>query len=280
MPDTDTYPLWVRLEARLAALPPLRRAIDKVHQQRKKFHMAAERRRDRRSPLDLRNYERQAFSQYGEDGIIEEIFRRIGDGGRYVVEFGIEDGSECNSRNLIENHSWGALLIDGSPGFVEAARARYAGRPVAVLERFITVENICSLFEEATVPREPDLLSIDVDGNDYWLWRAILGVYRPRVVVIEYNGRWVPPRDWVMPYKADHRWDGSLYYGASLSALVKLGAEHGYTLVGCGFAGLNAFFVRDDLLGDHFPSASRGTSYHYAAPLYGTGFGHPLRPRK
>ena len=278
MPRHDAYPPWVRLEGFLTAVPPLRWAVDKIHQQRKKRYMSVERTRDRNSPTDLRNFEQKIFSQYGEDGIVEEIFGRIGEGGRFVVEFGIEDGSECNARNLIENRSWAALLIDGSPADVEAARALYSGRPVRVLERFITAENILSIFEEAEAPIEPDLLSIDVDGNDYWLWKAILGRYRPRVVVIEYNGRWVPPKKWVMPYDPEHRWDGTLDYGASLASLANLGKEHGYALVGCGFAGLNAFFVREDLLGDRFPSAVRGTSYHYAAPLYGMGFGHPLRP--
>src|SRR4051812_25790034 len=105
MPSTppSEWPPWTKFERLVCALPPIRVAVDKFHQQRKKWYMSSERRRDRAAPGDLRNFERKVFSQYGEDGIIEEIFRRIGEGGKFVLEFGIEDGSECNSRNLIEN---------------------------------------------------------------------------------------------------------------------------------------------------------------------------------
>lgn len=104
--------------------------------------------------------------------------------------------------------------------------------------------------------------------------------YRPRVVVIEYNARWPPPTEWVMPYAPSHRWDGSVRFGASLESMAKLGEAHGYSLVACNLAGNNAFFVQRDLLGDHFPDHDKGTGYHYAAPLYGSGFGHPVVPQR
>lgn len=275
-----SLPLTTRLEGLLTRSAALRWLIEKIHQKRKTFYIARQRRRDARRPSDLRNFERKVHSQYGEDGIIAEIFRRIGTTSRLAVEFGIENGSECNTRDLIENHGWSAVLIDGSERHAAAAQSRFEGKPVQVLERFLTTQNILTVFGEAGVPSEFDLLSIDVDGNDYWFWAELLTAYRPRVVVIEYNGRWPPPKRWVMPFNPDHRWDGSVYYGASLQSLADLGARHGYTLVACSAAGLNAFFVRSDVLGDHFPSAESGPRYHYAAPLYTLGFGHPVRGLK
>ncbi|CAN5626373.1 hypothetical protein BH23PLA1_BH23PLA1_43390 [soil metagenome] len=271
-------PFWTKFEESLTRRPLMRASAVKFHQQRKKYHHWRQRRQDRRAPADLRNFERKIHSQFGEDGIIAEIFQRIGEGTRYAVEFGIEDGSECNTRYLFEHRGWFGLLIDGSADHVAMAQARYADRPVRILERFLTVENILDIFTEASVPVEPDLLSIDVDGNDYWLWEKLLLAYRPRVVVIEYNGRWIPPVCWVMPYNPEHCWDGSVYFCASLEALARLGAAHDYQLVGCSMAGGNAFFVRRDQLGDRFPSAERGPRYHYSAPLYARGFGHPIRP--
>jgi hypothetical protein len=178
----------------------------------------------------------------------------------------------------VEARGWSALLIDGSPEYVASARSLYAAKPVGVLERFLTVETILDVLAEAGTPRDFDLLSVDVDGNDYWLWEKILSAYRPRACVVEYNGRWPPPTRWVLPYDPSHRWDLSVRFGASLQSLADLGARSGYALVACDSSGTNAFFVRDDLLGSHFPSAGRGASYHYAAPLYSPGFGHPPRP--
>jgi hypothetical protein len=109
--------------------------------------------------------------------------------------------------------------------------------------------NVESLFGSAAVPEEPDVLSIDVDGNDYWIWSAI-DRYRPRVVVIEYNGDLAPGSEQVMPYTPGFRWDHSSGYGASLGALEALAAEKGYVLVHTESAGVNAFFVRSELASD------------------------------
>ena len=104
-------------------------------------------------------------------------------------------------------------------------------------------ENIESIFEEMKVPAEFDLLSIDIDGNDYWLWKAITR-FKPRVVVIEYNSNYPPDVSWIMKYNPKHAWEGGSHFGASLLALEKLGASKGYSLVGCDFYGVNAFFVQ------------------------------------
>lgn len=278
MPDRRPLPPFTRLEAALTRVPLAGRLVTKFHRQRKRFYEARNRRRDARTPSDLRNFERRVFSQFGEDGILAEIFDRVGDGARLAVEFGVETGAECNTRHLVETRGWSAVLIDGSARHVAAARGLYAGRPVRVFERFLTVENVLATLAEAGVPFELDLLSVDVDGNDYWMLREILTVHRPRVVAVEYNGRWPPPARWVMPYDSAHAWDGSVYFGASLQSLTDLGVSCGYRLVGCAAVGVNAFFVRSDQIGEHFPTSDRGAGYHYAAPLYAPGFGHPVRP--
>lgn len=257
-------------------LPLLNRAVLTFHQQRKKLHTWRARRKNANCSSDLGNFERKVFSQFGEDGLIEEILNRIGEGTKFAVEFGIETGVECNSRNLIENRGWSAVLMDGSPENIAAARRLYSGKPVRAIDCFITVENIIDLFVSAGVPTAFDLLSIDVDGNDYWLMAKVLERYSPRVLVVEYNARWVPPREWVVPYDPGFVWDFSVFFGASLQSLTNLAERHGYRLVACSNLGVNAFFVRSDLA-DKFPTAHRGASYHYRAPLYARGFGHPVR---
>ncbi len=227
------------------------------------------------SPANLRNHERRVYSQNGEDGIIEEIFRRIGTTNRNFVEFGIEDGTQCNCRNLIENEGWSGLWIEGSPELARAARQRFTAWPVQVRNSFVTVDNIVGLLREAAVPSDLDLLSIDIDGNDYWLWEEIARQYAPRVVVIEYNASVTPGIDRVMPYDAAFVWDGSDRYGASLDALERLGKRLGYVLVGCDSNGVNAFFVSRSAAGNAFPDAGRGSRYHYVSPKYGGAyFGH------
>jgi hypothetical protein len=126
---------------------------------------------------DLRRFERNWYSQNGEDGILRIIFEKIGVTNRFCVEFGVQDGRECNTRYLLETAGWSGLRMDG--GDHSACYGQ-------VHKEFITAENICSVFDKYAVPREFDLLSIDIDGNDYWVWRALEG-YTPRVVVIEYN---------------------------------------------------------------------------------------------
>jgi hypothetical protein len=233
-----------------------------------------------RSAANLRNYEHRVYSQNGEDGILEEIFQRIGTTNRYFVEFGIEDGAQCNCRRLVESGGWSGLWIEASSQLAHKARQRFSGFPVQVRQGFVTRDNIADLLRDAGVPQQPDLLSIDIDGNDYWVWESISRPYAPRVVLIEYNASITPGGDWVMPYRSDHVWDGSNHFGASLDAMDRLGERLGYVLVGCDSRGVNAFFVRKDEAERAFPDAGRGSRYHYVSPKYhGVYFGHPPRRR-
>ncbi len=226
-------------------------------------------------PMNLRRFEKKIFSQNGEDGILGEIFRRVGTTNRFFVECGIQDGSENNTRALLEREGWRGVWIEASGDFAAAARARFASIPVRVIEQHITAANIVKILTEAGVPEEMDLLSIDIDGNDYWIWKET-APFRPRVVVIEYNAAHPPGSTWMMPYDPDHVWDGTNRFGASLDALHALAIARGYALVGCDSRGVNAFFVRRDVAGGRFSHLDEGVAYHYVSPKYNERrFGHP-----
>jgi hypothetical protein len=231
-------------------------------------------------PGRLGRFEHGVTSQGGEDGVIAEIFRRIGETNRSFVEFGVGDGLENNTALLLVK-GWRGLWLEGDDEKEKAVRrnlATFFERGALTVQRaFIDADNIESLFQSNAVPSEPDLLSIDIDGNDYWVWKAIQS-YRPRVVIIEYNPAFPPDVSWVMRYNAGHRWNATTYYGASLKALEKLGTEKGYRLVGCSLSGINAFFVRGDLVGDAF-AAPFTAEHHYEPARYSLlrKTGHPIQ---
>jgi hypothetical protein len=226
-------------------------------------------------PLNLRNFEECVYSQQGEDGIIREIFRRIGPGNRRFLEFGVTDGTECNTRRLVEHEGWRGTWIEGDPDAASRAVERFSD--VQVISSYLRLDNIIEIVQAAGVPIGLDLLSIDVDGNDYWFLLA-LGFLRPRVLIIEYNARWLPPRRWIMPYNSNHVWDRSDHMGASLQALYDIGVDLGYRLVACDSKGVNAFFVRDDEVVDRFTHSADNAFYHYVSPKYQErSFGHYRR---
>jgi hypothetical protein len=233
------------------------------------------------APGRLERHGRKVWSQNDEDGILEEIFRRIGAVSRSFVEFGVSDGSECNTLKLLME-GWRGLWMELKPEFCQRIRRSFA-EPIAqgrleLLETAVTAENVERLIAGARIAAagELDLLSIDVDGNDYHVFGA-LGSLRPRVVAIEYNAKFPPPMDLVPRYEADHAWDGSDYMGASLQALAGLAARRGYRLVGTGIAGVNAFFVRADLAAGHFADADVAALYNPARYWLSVGLsaGHP-----
>lgn len=233
---------------------------------------------DYRDEKRLKRYERQVYSQNGEDGIIEEIFRRIGKTNKYFVEFGVENGLETNSTYLLLK-GWSGLWLEGSSKAIKNIHRRFSrviqNGQLTAPQAFITAENIEALFAEASVPAELDMLSIDVDRNDYYVWKAIAS-YSPRLVVIEYAATIPPTTSWVIDYDANKTWDGTSFSGASLKALEELGREKGYSLVECDFTGSNAFFVRDDLVGGYF-AAPFTAEHHYQPARYflKTKWGHP-----
>jgi hypothetical protein len=225
------------------------------------------------SPND---YEKQVRSQNGEDGILVELFSRLQIHRGYFVEFGVQDGAQCNAAHLALDRQWAGVMIEGNPDYAPALLQRYQTSATRVVSAFVTAENIAGLFEAASVPADFDLLSIDIDGNDYWVWRA-LHAYRPKVVVIEYNAVHPPPERWVMRYDPAHVWDGSTYYGASLASLVALGESMGYALLCTDVRGVNAFFVRREFAAAvRFALPSVERAYHPVAFQGSTGgIGHP-----
>lgn len=231
------------------------------------------------NPRKINRYEFKVFSQAGEDGIISEIFNRIGTTNKFFVEFGVGNGLENNSTYLLVK-GWQGYWIEGSERFCKSIRQSFedllANQQLTLKNTFITAANIEDLFREGNVPTELDLLSIDIDGNDYWVWQAITN-YRPRVVILEYNAIYPPESSWVMQYNPSHQWKYNSHMGSSLKALEKLGHQKGYKLIGCSFSGVNAFFVREDLLADHFCSPFSAENHYEPARYFlcSQKAGHP-----
>lgn len=204
----------------------------------------------------IQRAEYRVLSQNGEDGILAHLLDAVGVGPGAFVEFGFMD-MECNCLELAFARDFHGLLMDGSARGCQHARDAYrwlGKHRLRVENAFITVENLNDLLAKHGYTGEIDVISIDVDGVDYWLWEC-LEVVRPRIVAIEYNASMGAERAITVPYEpAFVRWekhDSGLYHGVSLLALERLGARKGYRLVGCDSMGVNAFFVRSDL---HAPS--------------------------
>jgi len=224
--------------------------------------------------LGLSAFELCAYSQNGEDGVLAEILRRVGVKNRFFVEFGVESGREGNCVYLADVAGWRGLFMEADEECYQVLDRKYGPRDdVRTIRALITHENIEQLFAEGEVPEEPDVISIDVDGQDYWIWEAIEG-YRPRVVVIEYNSALDPHRRLVTPREAGAAWDGTEYMGASLGAIRALGERKGYRLVHTELAGSNAFLVRADLAEEKFVPAEE-VSLRGVPNYFGSGYRHP-----
>lgn len=225
----------------------------------------------------LWRHEFRVFSQNGEDGILLYLFSAIGPTSCTFVEIGAGDGHECNTANLSVNLGWAGLLVDAAPYNVEVARRFYERRlgagqsRVSILQRFVTAENIDEIIDDVGVAGDIDLLSIDVDGNDYWLWRSLSNL-NPRVVVIEYNAGLGVERSLVTPYDPNFdrfEFDPSgAYFGASLLALHQLGEAKGYALAGVDSRRVNAFFVRRDAAADRLRMLTPGEADPYGLRLH------------
>ena len=195
----------------------------------------------------------RVFSQWGEDGILAHLLRHVKVPRKVFVEFGVETYVEANTRWLLVNDGWSGLVLDGSEDNIATIRREpvYWQHPLKAAQAFITRENINDLLTAQGLSGEIGILSVDIDGVDYWVWEAITAV-QPAIVVAEYNSLLGPDRALTVPYdpqfqraKAHH---SHSYYGASLAALVALGKRKGMAFVGSNTAGNNAFFVRRELL--------------------------------
>jgi hypothetical protein len=223
-----------------------------------------------RDPKRLLSHGFRGYSQHDEDGMIQEIFKRIGVSNRVFVEFGVGDGTENNTVYLMLS-GWRGLWIDGSEVNATAIRRQFSSfiqtGQLRFVQGFVDRDSINGIIEKTDLSGEIDLLSIDIDGNDYWVWQVI-SVVRPRAVVIEYNAVFRPPIAVVAEYDKKFVWKGTSYYGASLKALESLGSRKGYALIGCSLSGINALFVRQDLVEDKFCSPFTAEN-HFEPPRFG-----------
>ncbi len=232
-------------------------------------HPALAKTLDQRTAFRL--HESKTFSQNGEDGILLHIFETIGTQDRRFFEIGVQDGRECNSANLSLEFGWGGVLVEGDSGYSQKAAQYYDRHPharpgqVKVLNRFVSAENINAVVAEGGLTGEIDLVSIDVDGIDLWLWKALDRV-KPRVVVMEYNAYYSWDKAITVKYEPDFsryaKHPSGYYFGASLAALKKLGETKGYALVACDSKGVNAFFVRKDLAQGKFRDLPPEEAYY------------------
>lgn len=212
----------------------------------------------------LLDVEFKVFSQWGEDGIIQYLISNVPIENEVFVEFGVEDYREANTRFLLMNNDWKGLVMDGSPENIGKIKGHQISwrHHIQAVPAFITRENINELLVSNGIKGDIGLLSVDIDGNDYWVWEAI-DVVSPRIVICEYNSILGPDRALTIPYKADFfrtsAHFSNHYFGASLKAFYLLAQKKGYTFVGCNRMGANAFFVRNDVVGNlYVPTLEEG----------------------
>jgi hypothetical protein len=223
-----------------------------------------------RDPRRILHFEFQGCSQNGEDGILHEIFRRVGSNGKVLCEIGCGVGG-ANNTSLLVASGWRGFWIDGQP----AVQMKIAVTPslrdrVRFQQALVTAENIEEILAGLGVPEDLDLLSIDIDQNTYHVWHAISSL-RPRVVVVEYNASIPPWLDWVCEYQPHRVWDGTINMGGGLKAFERLGREKGYSLIGCDSAGVNAYFVRQELADDERFCGPFTAENHHEPPRYAWG---------
>lgn len=201
----------------------------------------------------LYDIEFKVFSQWGEDGIIQYLINNIAIENKTFIEFGVQDYKESNTRFLLINNNWDGLVIEMNKDDVNKIKNDdiYFKHNLTVENSFITKENINSIFRNNNFTGDIGLLSIDIDGNDYWIWNEI-DVINPRIVICEYNNILPKKTAYTIPYNSDfYRTDvhySNLYYGANLKAFYELATIKGYEFVGTNSVGTNAFFVRKDII--------------------------------
>jgi hypothetical protein len=203
---------------------------------------------------DFRRVGFRVFSQWDEDGIIQYLISKLCIEKKTFIEFGVEDYEESNTRFLLVNNHWQGMVLDARAGDIRYIQRDkiYWKYDLQAMCTWITRENVNELLFKAGFGEDVGLLSIDIDGNDYWIWEAIQSI-RPRIVIVEYNSLF-GLRPIAVPYKEDfQRTAGhysNLYYGSSLGALHHLARKKGYLLLGSNEWGHNAFFVRADVAGE------------------------------
>jgi hypothetical protein len=190
--------------------------------------------------INLEEFEEKIYSQNGEDGITMKLIELIYDNpkNKIYVEFGVENGNECNTRILRENYQWQGLLMDGS----------YENNDINLKKEYITQHNIIDLLRKYNIPNNINLLCVDIDYNDFYILKEILSKFICDIIICEYNATHLPDEDKIVIYEANTNWDGTNYFGASLLSFKKLANLYNYSLVYCNKNGVNCFFVNNDII--------------------------------
>jgi hypothetical protein len=203
---------------------------------------------------NIHDTEFKVFSQFGDDGIIQYLIHAIDIPHHSFIEFGVENYMESNTRFLLMHNNWKGLVIDSGKDNIKFIRNHeiYWKHELTAVEQFITKENINTIISDSGFSGNTGIVSIDVDGNDFWIWKTI-NVVAPVVVIIEFNSGFGPNFSVTIPYSADFNRTkahcSNLYWGCSLKALSLLAEEKGYFFIGCNSSGNNAYFIRKDKIG-------------------------------
>ena len=211
-------------------------------------------------PLDQVGFSR--FSEFEEDGHLLYLLTLAGATSRTVVEISSQDGRVCMATNLLVHHRWRGFLFDGDPVFVAEGRRFFASHPATrsappvMRAEWFTRDNVNDVLSAAGVPDEIDVLSLDIDGNDLYLWSAMKT--RPRILICEFNNAVPSGLAVTIPYRPGFSFtalpaDQAMFRSASLAAFVAVGRRKGYRLVGMNALGFNAIFLRDDVLEAEMP---------------------------
>jgi len=238
--------------------------------------------------LPFEEVEFRNHSQMGEDGILWYIYSLVGTTNKKAVEICVGNGKECNTANLVVNHGWNVLMVEGDKAKADFAKEYYAKHPDTfplppfVVNEWITAENVNDIIKRNGFEGEIDFLSIDVDGIDYWLWKAI-DMVAPRVVMVEIQVVWRCTASVTVPYRPDFqcKWLQDLqhyaqYAGASLPAFVKLAKKKGYRLIGANRYGQNVVFMRNDVGADVFPEIDQEKVFSNETCNWGCDCSRPL----
>lgn len=226
----------------------------------------------------LNDVEFRVYSENGEDGILLYIFSLIGTANKKAVEICCGDGIQNCTANLIVNHGWQGFLFEGNAERVKTARDFYANTtntriwPPVIANEWIAADSINDVIKKYGCEGEVDLLSLDMDGVDYWVWNAI-SVVQPRVLVCEFNLLWPADKTLTVPndknFKADYNSKyGADFSGATLGAFVKLCKKKGYRLVGVQRYGFNAFFIKNGVGEEYFPEVDPLTQLEHPLAVH------------
>lgn len=225
--------------------------------------------------MDLSLFEKKIFSQNGEDGITMKLVDLIYNGNnsnKFYVEFGVENGMECNTRILREHNNWKGLQMDGAN----------ENNSINLRKEFIMKENVVELFKKYNVPKNINVLSVDIDFNDFYCLKEILENYQCDIIICEYNATHLPNEDKIVIYDKNGGWDGTNYFGLSLLSLDKLGKMYNYSTIYCNANGVNCFLIHNDIIKDknlQFKNLGDITQiYKPAGYGWGPNGGHPQDP--